>query len=198
MAIDPGNVQSAYTFMNEHNKILMKGKADNYHVLGLIRKNRNKITHMVCEMIAQYGMGVGASTFHTCVWIGEFKREFAGNTVKHKDFYLLYRKSYVSYICNDTRAKDGDVRQAMVDRYGEPGTMKHPGPTYGFTKDMWQSLAIASYFVDRHKENKYPEDIEQKMIDEYYSKIEERKEKAKSKNAVKKSRNKQLSESSEQ
>ena len=42
LAIDPGNVQSAYVFMNEHKKILMKGKVDNYKLLDLIHKNRQK------------------------------------------------------------------------------------------------------------------------------------------------------------
>lgn len=195
LAIDPGNVQSAFVFMNQDKKILMKGKVDNYHLLGLIEKNRKKIDYCVCEMIAQYGRGVGATTFHTCVWIGEFKRMFSDQPVKHKKFYFLFRKTYVSYICNDPRAKDGDIRTAMVDMYGEPGTKKHPGPTYGFTKDMWQSLAIATYFVEMLNMNKFPVDIEQNMIDEYYRLIEERKEKAKSKNANKKSASKELSES---
>ena len=63
-----------------------------------------------------------------------------------------YRKQIVMHHCNDARAKDKNIRQAMIDRFGEPGTKKNPGGTYGISKDIWSALAIAAYALDIHEE----------------------------------------------
>lgn len=192
MAIDPGNVQTAWTVMDHNNRIIKFAKEDNYIVLHRINTWREKLSYAICEMIAGYGQQVGKSIYHTCIWIGMFKKEFMKGKEKPADFFLVYRKTVATFICESPMAKDGDVRQAMIDEYGDPGTKKHPGKTYGITKDIWQSLGIAHYFVELRKHNLYPKDIEQEIIDEYYRKIEERKTKAK-KNARKKAETPELS-----
>ena len=47
------------------------------------------------------------------------------------------------HLCESARAKDGNVRQALIDRIGAQGTKKKPGPTYGVSKDVWAALAVA-------------------------------------------------------
>jgi hypothetical protein len=41
------------------------------------------------------------------------------------------------------KAKDANIRQALIDKIGPQGTKKDPGPTYGISKDVWSALAIA-------------------------------------------------------
>jgi hypothetical protein len=58
---------------------------------------------------------------------------------------LIFRRHVKQFLCDDSRAGDSNVRQALIDKVGAPGTKKEPGPTYGISKHLWQSLAVAVY-----------------------------------------------------
>jgi hypothetical protein len=90
-------------------------------------------------------MAVGASVFETCVWIGRFMQvsQQAGS-----DFSRVFRRDIKLHLCNSPRAKDGNVRQALIDRLGPQGTKKAPGPTYGVKSHEWAALAVAVYGWD--------------------------------------------------
>ena len=45
-------------------------------------------------------------------------------------------------LCRDSRAKDANIRQALIDRYGGPGAIKKGGPLYKVSKDAWAALAV--------------------------------------------------------
>ncbi len=105
--------------------------------------------HLAVEMIASYGMPVGADVFETCVWIGRFIEAW-GN----RPYTLVYRKDVKMHLCQSNRAKDGNVRQAIIDRF-EPtgggrcpqiGTKAKQGPLYGITGDVWAALGVAMTF----------------------------------------------------
>ena len=60
-------------------------------------------------------------------------------------------------LCNSARAKDANIRAALLDRY-EPtgggktpqvGTMSQPGPLFGFSADMWATLAVGITYQER-------------------------------------------------
>lgn len=92
---------------------------------------------LALEMIASYGMPVGAEVFRTCVWIGRFIEAWGG------PFRLVTRIECKSHLCHSARAKDPHIRQALLDKFGLPGTKKAPGRTYGITKHCWAALAVA-------------------------------------------------------
>lgn len=71
-------------------------------------------------MIASYGMPVGKEVFDTCVWIGKF-----AEASKLKEEYI-YRKDEKMNICHSMKAKDSNIRQALIDRFGVVGTKKAP------------------------------------------------------------------------
>lgn len=71
-------------------------------------------------MIASYGMPVGKEVFETCVWIGKFA-EASGM----KENYI-YRKEEKMNLCHSMKAKDSNIRQALIDRFGVVGTKKNP------------------------------------------------------------------------
>ncbi len=107
---------------------------------------------LVIEKIESYGMAVGASVFETCIWIGRFIEKWLHGECKTKPWFLLPRREVKLHLCGSARAKDSNIRQALVDRFGEPGTKKHPGPvTYGISKDCWSALALAVTYYDTHK-----------------------------------------------
>ena len=74
-------------------------------------------------MVASYGMAVGQTVFETCVWIGRFIQQvdYIG-----KKYNYIYRKDEKMNICHSMKAKDSNIRQALIDRFGEVGTKKNP------------------------------------------------------------------------
>jgi hypothetical protein len=126
LSIDPGTIQSAYVIWdNKKKNIKEKGIVSNEDMLKLIENNED--TEIVIEMVACYGMPVGKTTFETVLWIGRFVQLAKKST-------LVYRKDIKMYFCNTTRAKDSNVRQVLIDRFGETGTKKTPGKLYGVSK----------------------------------------------------------------
>lgn len=78
---------------------------------------------VIIEMIASYGMPVGKEVFETCVWIGTFK-EIALNQDIETEY--IYRKDEKMNICHSMKAKDSNIRQALIDRFGVVGIKKAP------------------------------------------------------------------------
>jgi len=107
---------------------------------------------LAIEMIACYGMPVGNETFETCLWIGRFEEAFNPS----RDSLRCYRKDIKLHLCGTTRAKDPNVRQALIDRLGKPGTKKNPGPTYGVRSHVWSALAVAVYAADQLTKANHP------------------------------------------
>ena len=151
-SIDPGNEQSAYVIWNGY-KIIDKGIEKNEDLLYLLRIS----DIMAIEMMASYGMPVGKTTFDTCLWIGRFCQKYLDrwNNVKFEDkIKLIYRKDVKMHFCHSIKGvKDTNIRQALIDRFGEPGTKKNKGLLYGVTKDIWSALSIGVYTYDIFKNN---------------------------------------------
>jgi hypothetical protein len=143
LAIDPGPVQSALVLLGPDRKILDASIESNEKVAHLLRVGPCAFgfPHVAIEMIASYGMPVGVEVFETCCWIGRFEEAYV-----HKDLMSRhFRKDIKLHLCGSNRARDSNVRQALIDYLGPPGTKQNPGPTYGIKKDMWAALALAIY-----------------------------------------------------
>ncbi|MBQ1764316.1 MAG: hypothetical protein IIZ92_15615 [Aquincola sp.] len=94
---------------------------------------------LAIEMIASYGMPVGREVFETCVWIGRFVQAWhSPDKVR-----LVYRRDVKLHLCGSPRAKDPNIRQALIDKLGPAGTKKDPGPTYGVKSHAWAALGVA-------------------------------------------------------
>jgi len=152
LAIDPGTTQSAFMLFDKDadNPIIEKGIMENGEmILTLFRRKAGDFgkDHLVIESIASYGMPVGKEVFATCIWIGRFIQAFL-NAYPFCPWSLLARQQIKLTLCKSARAKDANVRQALIDIYGPPGTKKNPGVTYGVSKDLWSALAIAHVASD--------------------------------------------------
>lgn len=152
-AVDPGDVESAYVIMDDKLVPLEKNKVPNEQLLSLIKYYaKNDIMYdFAIEMVASFGMPVGKEIFETVFWIGRFW-EAAQGMVQNK--VKIYRKEVVLNLCNSPRAKDGNVRQALIDRLGVVGTKKNPGWFYGFAKDVWSAYAVGVTYHDLYLKNK--------------------------------------------
>jgi hypothetical protein len=150
LAIDPGNIESAYCLMDsETYKPMLFGKTQNEEIKEFLVSNKycdlNTIDAIVIEMIASYGMPVGKEVFDTCVWIGKFG-EASGMQVNY-----IYRKEEKMNLCHSMKAKDSNIRQALIDRFGVVGTKKNPGWFYGFKADIWAAYAVGVTYLDKMK-----------------------------------------------
>jgi hypothetical protein len=145
IGIDPGQEQSAFVLFDGLRATVSK-ITSNQELLFHIQQYQDHTPHIFCEQIASYGMAVGASVFETCVWVGRFWQRALQYSY---EFHPVYRRDIKLHLCNSPRAKDGNVRQALIDRLGPQGTKKAPGPTYGVKSHEWAALAVAVYGWDQ-------------------------------------------------
>lgn len=144
IAIDPGPQESAYLVW-DGSCVVAFGKISND---GLILKFRSiaeseGANRCVIEMIACYGMAVGAEVFETCVWIGRFMEAFGAHRCDR-----ITRGEVKVHVCNSRKAKDANVRQALIDRFGGPSSIKRGGELYKVAGDVWAALALAVTWWD--------------------------------------------------
>lgn len=148
LAIDPGPSQSAYVLWDgshvEDKGILPNGELATALSGNYICFEESDIT-LFLEMIGHYGTGMpaGKEVFDTCVWIGRFIECWPW---KHE---LILRPTIKTHLCGSSRAKDANVRQSLIDRFGSPGTKSAQGPLYGIKSHMWSALAVAVCAHDR-------------------------------------------------
>lgn len=144
LAIDPGTAQSAYLVWDDDTRSIQeKGIIDNAQLLSkLYADDMKEVECLSIEMVQSFGMAVGQETFETVFWIGRFYE-----VSEHWMKMLFFRKDIKLHICGTTRAKDPNIRQALIDKYGKPGTKANPNPVYNdsqvkMAKDLWSALAV--------------------------------------------------------
>ena len=145
LAIDPGPKLSAVVWLIDGRPVTYD-KVPNVDALRLVQTY--DAYPLVVEMVASYGMAVGAEVFDTCVFIGQLcERKIATSKIQLPPF-LLRRADVKYHLCGRTsKVNDSVIRQNMIDRFGGKneaiGTKSKPGCCYGMSKDTWQALALA-------------------------------------------------------
>jgi hypothetical protein len=161
LAIDPGNEQSAYVVIDPLGKginhLEMFGKVPNAEMPVIVKRaiGFHGADTAVIEMIGCYGMPAGAELFETCVFIGRLMEVCRNYGLGEASIHRVKRQPVKLHLCHSPRAKDGNVRQAIIDRYGGKekaiGNKAKPGPLYGVANDVWAALALGLYWIDTHK-----------------------------------------------
>jgi len=139
LAIDPGSAQSAWLRF-EGDRPQGFGITAN-DVLAKALRSGGLPDVVVIEKIESYGMAVGAEVFDTVWWAGRF-----AEAASRVPVVMLPRRAVKLALCGDSRAKDANIRQALIDRFGGSaavGRKRSPGPLYGISRDVWSALAIA-------------------------------------------------------
>lgn len=150
LAIDPGNIESAYCLMDS--ETLRPEQFDKVHNEVL----RDRLPWfgagcVVIERIASYGMAVGRDVFETCEWVGQYT---ATARMANVAVDYIYRKDEKLHICGDPRAKDANVRRALIDRFAQhdltngKGTKKNPDWFHGFRADCWAAYAVGLTYIE--------------------------------------------------
>jgi hypothetical protein len=139
LAIDPGSAQSAWLRFEGGRPAGFAISANDLLVRALRTDSLPDV--VVIEKVESYGMAVGAEVFDTVLWAGRF-----AEAAHRVPVVLLPRRAVKLALCGDSRAKDANIRQALIDRFGgraAVGRKAAPGPLYGISRDVWSALAIA-------------------------------------------------------
>lgn len=145
LAIDPGTTESGWVLFDGE-RVHSSSVESNPAMLRRVQCWTDDV-QLAIEMIASYGMPVGREVFETCVWIGRFVQAWRDpDAVK-----LVYRKDVKLHLCGSPRAKDPNVRQAIIDLFPATGGGKvpqigvknKPGPLFGVSSHAWPALGVA-------------------------------------------------------
>jgi hypothetical protein len=147
LAVDPGTTETAWLVYAPGSPapIGRFGKDGNESFIEALRMKSvfADCQHMAVEMIASYGMAVGKEVFDTCVWIGRMIEAWGAAST------MVYRRDVKLHLCHSARANDSNIRAALIDRFGPPGTKRVPGVTYGLSGDTWSALGVAVTYAER-------------------------------------------------
>ena len=148
IALDPGPKESAYVVWDGE-KVLWANEFENNELADRLRHwGETKHTTLfmpqdypvlVIEWISGFGIPAGSDIFETCRWVGRFQEAYRGVSK------LVTRKKVKEHL---QAVNDKFVRQALIARFGEPGTKKAPGTLYGVTGHRVAALAVAVTYFD--------------------------------------------------
>lgn len=154
IAIDPGTEKSGWCVFDGA-VVAASGVMSNAEMLTYLQRKHFEINGhgLAIEMIASYGMPVGREVFETCLWIGRFIQAWH----QPETVQLIYRRDVKTHLCGTAKAKDANVRRALLDRFPrlgggktpQVGTKAAPGPLYGVSTHAWSALAVAMLVTDR-------------------------------------------------
>lgn len=176
MAIDAGTTETGYVVIDEDMNILDKGIERNCFIFDRILNTQPD--RVVIEMIESYGMPVGVNTFKTVLFIGALIDYCSRIKIKDKNPYLVLgariskpvligRKAVKMTLCNSMKAKDSNIRQAIIDLYPaigggktpQIGTAKEQGKLYGIKSHMWSALALGIAYIKGAKQYYYEDTL---------------------------------------
>lgn len=156
LAIDPGPTKSAWVMFSDES-IEDFGIDDNETIVSEQCWWYPQETRMAVEMVQSFGMSVGEEVFETVLWTGRFIESYSRRHLLARhcpQWFKVYRKDVKLHLCGSMRAKDANIRHALIDRYGGKdaaiGTKRSPGPLYGIKADLWSALAIGVTWLDTH------------------------------------------------
>lgn len=142
LGIDPGPQECGVCFLSGG----VPGYPGVYPTVTVLRNLRpdtiylTGVSVVVIEKLECYGMPVGESVFATAYVIGRMLQVLDDRGVP---WVLMPRREVKLHLCGSVRAKDANVRQALIDRFGPVGTKKNPGKLYGVKSHAWSALALA-------------------------------------------------------
>tara|TARA_R100001510_G_scaffold55168_1_gene58725 strand:+ start:43 stop:561 length:519 start_codon:yes stop_codon:yes gene_type:complete len=128
IGLDPGTTKTGWVVFNPKDEtVLHAGHDPNEFVMNLLECGGPK-DKIIMECFAAQGMPLGESSIETVRWEGRFIERARTEVCR------ISRREIKILICNSARAKDANIRQALVDMfaygYGNHGygTKAEPSP----------------------------------------------------------------------
>jgi len=119
LAIDPGTTKSGWCLL-EDGVPTKWAWADNESLVSMIFGLQKDQTALVIEDVGNYGTPMGRDTIETIKWMGRFDQSYVDMTILDCRSQVTYimRPTIKTHLCGVASAKDGNVRQALIDRFG--------------------------------------------------------------------------------
>jgi hypothetical protein len=145
LAVDPGPTESAWALISEpwnRPTILQHAKEPTGSLLAKLRNRAwSDSPHvLVLEQIQSYGKVAGRTLFDTAYVTGRLAEAYDQHYVG--EVVLMPRRDVKLRLVGRANSGDTDVRRALLDIYGSPGTKTAPGALYGIRRDEWSALAL--------------------------------------------------------
>jgi hypothetical protein len=157
LAIDPGPTESGYCAWNGArvvacgtdvcNEVLRRETLP--AVLRMQRELEGRGINLAIEKVACFGAPVGALVFETVFFSGRLSEWWEGTTGRAA--IRLTFGDVTLHHCLTRRAKESQVRQALIDRFGAPGTKAAPGLLYRVHGHAWSALGLAVAVFDQYE-----------------------------------------------
>lgn len=138
VGIDPGPREFAWVQWDGR-QVVRSGDCKNCDAVQLLSALADPGHSLAVEWIESFGMAVGREVFETVFSIGALAT-YAADVCRVR---LIPRRDVKLHLCASPRAKDANIRQALIDRFGLVGTKKFPGPLFGIASHRWAALAVA-------------------------------------------------------
>lgn len=159
LAVDPGTEESAFVLFDGQ-RVLQHATEPNADLLArLVNCGFSHAIHeAVFEQVESFGMPVGREVFETVFWTGRFFEAVAlwGGTVVDR----LPRRVVKLHLCSSARAKDANIRCAILDRFGGKeqaiGRKAAQGPLFGIKSHEYAALAVALTWLDQRATARLP------------------------------------------
>lgn len=149
-AVDPGDEISAVVQYSTRSRAPILSLTDTNESIIAFLYTEGRVTEdtLVIEEFESYGMAVGREVFRTVWWSGRFYEVWNGNKI------MLPRRTAKLHLTGQTRARDSEVRTAIIDAFGGKiraiGKKKTPGPLHGVKGHEWAALALALTHAGHH------------------------------------------------
>lgn len=139
IGIDPGPDASAFVVWDGVG-IIDNAILGNQDMISFVKARNVKIAgyHFAIEGIQNFGKVVGKDVFKTCIMIGRIL-EAGGIGIDYEKLHIVYRPAIKAFLCGTVRAKDKDIRQALISILGKEVTK-------GVSSHIWSALAVAVYY----------------------------------------------------
>jgi hypothetical protein len=145
-AIDPGTTHSAVVVMLKNR--VYGAIHPNHEMRAALLGPKTEDGHLVIEQIESMGMAVGKETFETVFWSGRFAEAWQSRGMKFS-WSRVTRRAVKLHLCGSMKAKDANIRQALIDRYGGIACTKKGGALHGIKSHLWAALAVAVTYRDQ-------------------------------------------------
>lgn len=153
LAIDPGNVESAWVTMDmDAQKPISHGKVNNAELEKMLIERVVIFDEAAIEVVSGYGLPVGKETFQTCIEIGRLSVIIENLGIKA---YGCYRRDVKLHLTGRASSKDVNVRAALIEMYAKhdfkngKGTKDNPDWWYKFRADEWAAAGVAVTYIQR-------------------------------------------------
>jgi hypothetical protein len=151
-ALDPGTTHSA--LIRIAGDVVTGGVWTNeelvYEMREICWRPESESGHLVIESIESYGMAVGREIFETVFWSGRFAQVWEGS-LGIDSWSLLPRRAVKLALCGSARAKDANIRQALIDKFGGSACIRKGGVLYGIKSHLWAALALGVTWQEQQR-----------------------------------------------